>query len=159
MTPIAAYSPQGVAVALPLIIALVMTLATVLIYAVALIGIVHFIRHHHRLGHTGVRFWRDVAIFSCSVLLAGAANLIEISMWAVVFLLCGEVTRASVAFYNSAMLYTSLGFGDVAMSSSWKLLGPFETANAMLAFGVSTAIAISVIQLMVRKRFQDLPNF
>jgi hypothetical protein len=56
-------------------------------------------------------------------------------------------------------LYTTLGTGEVAMSSSWKLLGPFETADGMLAFGVSTAIVISVGQLIVRKKFSDLPNF
>jgi len=38
-------------------------------------------------------------------------------------------------------------------------LGPFETADGMLAFGVSTAIVISVGQLIVRKKFSDLPNF
>ena len=46
------------------------------------------------------------------------------------------------------------GYGEVVMSSSWKLLGPLETADGMLVFGVSTAIVISVIQLIFRTRFQ-----
>jgi hypothetical protein len=45
------------------------------------------------------------------------------------------------------------------MASSWRLLGPLEAADGMLMFGVSTAIIVSVIQLMVRARFGDLPNF
>ena len=93
-------------------------------------------------------------------MLAGAAHLVEIFIWAVVFVLCGQFGRLSVAFYTSAMLYTTLGTGEVAMSSSWKLLGPFETvADGITAFGVSTAIVISVGQLIVRKKFSDLPNF
>lgn len=48
--------------------------------------------------------------------------------------------------------------GDVIMSSSWKLLGPLEAADGLLMFGVSTAIIISVVQLIIRTRFRDLPN-
>ena len=158
MTDMAASSTHAVAIGLPLIVALVMTMGTVVIHAVALIGMVRFIRHHHRLGRTGVRFWVDVTIVWGTVLLAAAAHLLDIFMWSVVFVLCGEVGQLSAAFYNSAMLYTSLGYGDVPMSSSWKLLGPFETADGMLAFGVSTAIVISVILLMVRTKFHDLPD-
>ena len=33
-----------------------------------------------------------------------------------------------------------------------------EAADGMLMFGVSTAIVISVIQLIVRTRFHDLPE-
>ncbi len=152
-------STGEVAVALPLMVSLVMTLVTIVLNAFALIVIVNFIRHHHQLGRSGIRYSRDVAIVSAAILLGGTAHLVEILTWAVVFVLCGQFGHLSSAFYNSAMLYTSLGAGEVAMSSSWKLLGPFETADGMLAFGVSTAIVISVIQLMVRTRFHDLPNF
>jgi len=106
--------------------------------------------------------WRDGKLFFSDMhahqVLAGAAHLVVVFIWAVVFVLCGQFGQLSAAFYTSAMLYTSLGTGDVAMSSSWKMLGPFETADGMLMFGVSTAIAISVIQLIVRTRFHDLPN-
>ena len=82
----------------------------------------------------------------------------EIFIWSVVFVLCGQSGALSIAFYNSAMFYTALGYGEEVMSSSWRLLAPFETADGMLAFGVSTAIVISVVQLMIRTRFRDLPN-
>jgi hypothetical protein len=45
------------------------------------------------------------------------------------------------------------------MTPSWRLLGPLEAADGMLMFGVSTAIIVSLIQLMVRTKFRDLPNF
>ena len=154
----AASSTHEVAVALPLMVSLVMTLATIVIEAIALVGVLSFIRHHHRLGRTGVWFWQDVTIVSGAIVLGGAAHLVEIFIWAVVLVLCGQVGQLSAAFYTSAMLYTTLGTGEVAMSSSWKLLAPFETADGMLAFGVSTAIVISVGQLIVRTRFHDLPN-
>jgi hypothetical protein len=159
MTTMAASSTHEVAVALPLMVCLVMTLVTITIHAIAMIWIVSFVRHHHRLGRTGVWFWLDVTILSGAIVLAGAAHLVVVFIWAVVFVLCGQFGQLSAAFYTSAILYTTLGTGEVAMSSSWKLLGPFETADGMLAFGMSTAIAIFVAQLMLRKKFPDLPNF
>jgi hypothetical protein len=42
------------------------------------------------------------------------------------------------------------------MSPFWKLLGPLETANGMLLFGVSTAMIFAVIQRLVEARSVDL---
>ena len=154
----AAPSAQDIAIGLPLMISLATILGTIVIHALVLIAVVHFIRRQHRLGRTGVRFWRDVAIVSTATLLTGAAHLVALIAWAVVFMLCGEFSRFAPAFYNSAMLYTTLGYGDVIMSSSWTLLGPFEAADGLLMFGVSTALIISVVQLIIRTRYRDLPD-
>src|SRR5271169_4292286 len=150
---------NDISIGLPLVISLVTILGTIVIHALALLGIFHFVRRQHLLRRTGVRFWRDVAIVTGATLLAGVAHLVDVFIWAVVFALCGEFSRLAPAFYSSATLYTTLGYGDAVMSSSWKMLGPFETADGMLMFGLSTAIAIAVIQLIFRTRFHDLPNF
>lgn len=52
-----------------------------------------------------------------------------------------------------AVSYTSLGYRDVVMLVSWRLLGPLETADGMLMFGVSTATIFAVIQRLVQTRF------
>jgi hypothetical protein len=149
---------NDVAIGLPLIVSLVTIVATIVIHALALLGIFHFVRRQHLLRRTGVRFWRDLAIVAGATLLAGLAHLVEVIIWAFVFLFCGEFAQFGRAFYHSAMNYTTLGYGDVIMTPSWKLLGPLEAADGMLMFGVSTAIVISVIQLIVRTKFHDLPD-
>ena len=98
-------------------------------------------------------FWRDVAIVAMVIQLALVAHLVEIALWAAVLSLCGEFTRFAGAFYESAMNYTSLGYGDVVMSASWKLLAPLEAADGLLMFGVSTALIFAVIQRLVQSRF------
>ena len=92
-------------------------------------------------------------------ILFAAAHLFEIAIWALVFVFCGEFAQFAGAFYHSATNYTTLGYGDVVMTAPWKLLGPLEAADGLLMFGVSTAIIVSVIQLMLRTRFRDLPAF
>jgi Ion channel len=71
-------------------------------------------------------------------------------------MVCGESPAFGTAYYHSAVNYTTLGYGDVIMTPSWRFLGPLEAANGMLLFGVSTAIIIAVIHHVILIRFPDL---
>ncbi len=84
------------------------------------------------------------------------AHLIDIAIWAVLFLVCGEFSDFGTAYYHSAVNYTTLGYGDLIMTRSWRMLGPLEAANGMLMFGVSTAIIFAVIHRLIQTRFADL---
>jgi hypothetical protein len=105
---------------------------------------VNFIRREQRLLRTGVSFWIDLAIVVFAISFAFVAHLIEIAVWAVLFVICGEFQEFGFAYYHSAVNYTTLGYGDVIMTPSWKLLGPLEAEDGALMFGVSTAMIFSV---------------
>jgi hypothetical protein len=145
---------QSIAIFVPLIVAMPTILATIAIHGVAVLSVVHFMRHEQRLGRAGIRFWRDLLIVSGVVLLALLAHLMEIAIWALVFDCCGEFPQLSMALYHSAVNYTSLGYGDVVMTAAWRLLGPLETADGMLMFGVSTAMIFAVIERLVQTKFK-----
>ena len=113
-------------------------------------------RRERKLGRAGRGFWSDLAIVSLAIVCALAAHLAEIGLWAVVFVPCGEFADFATAYYHSAVNYTSLGYGDLIMSPSWKLLGPLETTDGMLLFGVSTAMIFAVIQRLIETRYVDL---
>jgi hypothetical protein len=147
-------SPQEVEVLLPLLVSLGTILVTVVVHGIALMAVINFIRREYRLGRAGTHFWRNLAIVTAAMQVALVAHLIEVAIWAGVLGLCGEFTRFATAFYHSAMNYTSLGYGDVVMSPSWKLLGPLEAANGMLMFGISTAMIFAVIQRLVQPRIE-----
>jgi Ion channel len=76
----------------------------------------------------------------------------------VLFVICGQFQEFGIAYYHSAVNYTTLGYGDLIMSPSWKLLGPLEAADGTLMFGVSTAIIFAVIVRLVQAKFEDLRN-
>jgi len=109
-----------------------------------------------RGGHVGKSLWLDIAIVGRAVALALVAHLIEMAVWAVLFVICGEFADFGTAYYHSAVNYTTLGYGDVLMSASWKLLGPLEAANGMLLFGVTTAMLFAIMQGLVKARYADL---
>jgi Ion channel len=110
------------------------------------------------LGRAGTGFWTDVARVTVVLSIALLAHLVEIAAWALLFMLCGEFHEFGAAFYHSAVNYTTLGYGDVIMTLSWRLLGPLEAANGMLMFGVSTAMIFAVIQQLIYTRYDDLRN-
>ena len=147
---------DGVVIWTPLAVGASALVATILIHALAVSATVNFIRHQVRVHRAGAGFWTDVAIVAAVIFLALAAHLVEIGVWALLFMVCGEFPTFATACYHSAVNYTTLGYGDVVMTASWKFLGPLEAANGMLLFGVSTALVFAVIQRVVQARFGDL---
>jgi Ion channel len=147
---------QRIALLVPLAVGIAAIIATILIHALPLSATIRYLRREKHRGRVGVGFWSDMGIVGRAVLYALAAHLTEIALWAVLFILCGEFSDFGTAYYHSAVNYTSLGYGDLIMTPSWKLLGPLETADGMLLFGVSTAMVFGVIQRLVEARFQDL---
>ena len=146
---------DGIAIFPPLAVASGIIFCTVFIHALALIAIIHYVRRQRERGRAGVRFWRDVTIVAATVLVALAAHLVEIAAWALAFVLCHEFPDYSMAFYHSAVNYTTLGYGDIIMSASWRLLGPLEAADGSLMFGVSTAMIFAVIVRLIQARYPD----
>jgi len=148
-----------IAILIPLAVGASAVVGTIFIHALALGATVNFVRHQKRLGHAGASFWSSVRIVALAILFALVAHLIEIALWAGLFVICGEFPDFGTAYYHSAVNYTTLGYGDLIMSPSWRLLGPLEAANGMLMFGVSAAIVFAVIQQLIRTRFADLRDW
>ena len=147
---------QHFAVMIPLAVGLAAFACTIIIHALTLSASVHFVRRERRLGRAGAGFWINVAIVTVTLSFALAAHLVEIALWALLFMMCGEFAEFGAAFVHSAVNYTTLGYGDVVMTPPWRLLGPLEAADGMLMFGVSTAMIFAVIQLLIQARFLDL---
>ena len=143
-------------VLLPLAVGSVAILCTILIHAMPLAGTLWFVRREKSLGHMGRSFWSDTRIVVLVILFAMVAHLIEIALWAVIFLLCGEFADMGTAYYHSAVNFTTLGYGDLLLSPRWRMLGPLEAGNGMLLFGVSTAMVFTLILGLAQARFTDL---
>ena len=149
-------TPNRIAILAPLAVGAVVFLCTIVVHALPLRANVRFVRLERDRGREGRSFWIDIAIVTQTITFAMAAHLVEIGLWAVLFILCGEFHDFGTSYYHSAVNYTTLGYGDIVMSPSWRLLGPIEAANGMLMFGVSTAMVFAVIQRLVQSRFVDL---
>jgi len=144
-----------IAFLIPVAVGIAAVICTFFIHALPLRATINFVRRQERLGRVGVRFWTDTVIVARVMLYALVAHLVEIAFWAVLCVICREFSDFNTAYYHSAVNYTSLGYGDIIMSPAWRLLGPLETADGMLLFGVSTAMIFAVIQRLFEARYVD----
>jgi hypothetical protein len=144
------------AILFPLVVGVGAVICTIFVHALALAATVNLFRHERKLGRVGAGALIDLTIIAVVILFAFVAHLIEIALWAVLFVLCGEFQEFGTAYYFSAVNYTTLGYGDLLLTPSWRLLGPLEATNGALMFGVSAAMVFAVIQRLVLAKFEDL---
>ena len=147
---------ERIGILIPLAVGALAAVGTMFIHALPLRATVDFVRFDKKLRRAGRGFWGDVGVVVLVVSYALLAHLLEMALWAVLFVVCGEFPGFGTAFYHSAVNFTTLGYGDIVMTPSWRLLGPLEAANGVLMFGVSTAMIFAVIQRLVQARFTDL---
>ena len=58
----------------------------------------------------------------------------------------GQFGDFETALYFSGVTFTSLGFGDITLMGTARLLAPLQAANGLMMFGFSTAVLINALQ-------------
>jgi hypothetical protein len=129
-------------------------LVSLLSYGVATALLVQLVVRLIRSGYHGLVLWKNVVVMTVITLITAAMHLTQIALWAVIFLVCGEISTFEQAFYMSAENYTALGYGDVLLSQRWRLLGPLEAINGLLLFGLSTAVLFAVMSRLITNRLR-----
>ena len=85
-----------------------------------------------------------------AMLVMTAGSLVQIAVWGALFIGLGEFDELYEAIYHSAVNFTSLGYGDVVMSRTWKLLGPLEAVNGILMLGMTGGALMAIVQQLIR---------
>ncbi len=120
-------------------------IACLLLQSLLVIAAIRYYRRHD-FWVRSPSLWSSVAIITGVMLLLVIGNMAQVALWALLFVLLEEFQQFSEAFYHSAVNFATLGYGDVVMSSKYKLLGPLEAINGALMIGVSTATLMSAFQ-------------
>jgi hypothetical protein len=95
--------------------------------------------------------WMNIRLLAVIMLLVTVGSLLQVMIWAALFLALGEFERVEPALYFSAVNFSTLGYGDIVMSGRWRLLGPLEAFNGILMFGVSTALMTAAVNYVIRQ--------
>ena len=112
----------------------------------------YYLRASDRIAATGARVQVRPLLLVMLILTAG--NLLQITLWGVLFLALGEFTEFYEAIYHSGVNFASLGYGDIVMSKDWKLLGPLEAVNGVLMVGMSGAALMAMLQQLIKKQHE-----
>ena len=117
---------------------------TVVIHTVVLSGMIHhFFRHHadrEQLG-TFAFAWLLTRFAALTVL----AHLLEVAIWAAFYAWKGALPDLETSLYFSSVTFATIGYGDVVLPPTWRLLAAMEGLTGILMCSWSGALLIGVI--------------
>jgi Ion channel len=115
---------------------------------------IHIATSRHPRSLMRPSFGANVILLQLVAALLLVAHLVNIGLWALLLCLCGEFVGFEAAYYHSAVNYSSLGYGDIVMSTRWRLLGPLEAIDGIVMFGISTALIFALLMRLIERRIK-----
>ncbi|UHD15657.1 potassium channel family protein [Thiocapsa bogorovii] len=134
---------------MPLLVGALLVGLTVLIQGFGSITLMRLLFRHLLDANGHVRPNRALTAVVVTVLGLLLLHSVQILVWAVAFRLLTPVQTIDTleaAIYFSAVTFTTLGYGDITLSSEqWRLLTGIEALNGVLLLGWSTALLYAVV--------------
>jgi hypothetical protein len=122
-----------------------MVLLTVVIHFIGLLALLRVLRYR------GQKFRAKESILGrCLLILMVvvgifAIHTLEVWLYSLVFLTIGALGDFESALYFSTVTFSSLGYGDIVLSSDWRLFGAIEAVNGLILLAWSAAFLISLM--------------
>lgn len=85
-------------------------------------------------------------------------NFLEATVWGFTYYLLPGITEfdsLEKSIYFSLVTFTTLGYGDITISSTNRILSGFEAMNGILLLGWSTTMMFSVMQALMKNTFKE----
>ena len=117
--------------------------------AVTFWSVRYYVRQSRRTPSDG-RLFEGIRPLMIVMIVMMLGNFLQIVIWGAIFISLGEFNELYEAVYHSAVNFTSLGYGDVVMSTRWKLLGPLEAANGVLMLAITGAALMAILQQLIK---------
>jgi len=121
----------------------------VAIHAVGSTLWIQYLQQNRSLKTRPLPFWTALRVLSSTAVFVLVLHIIEVSAWAVVYLSLNDIPELRTfeqATYFSIVTFTSLGYGDITLQGSWRLLSGIEAMNGIILFGWSTALLFAILQ-------------
>ncbi|MBL8795229.1 MAG: two pore domain potassium channel family protein [Planctomycetia bacterium] len=141
-----------------LLVAFALTSATVILHGLGTLAAVAHLSRVWRQHDTARRWLMAEIQLALAVGVLLLLHFAEAGVWAGAYRLLGLLPDLETAVYFSITSYTTVGYGDVVLPVSWRLLGPIEAAVGILMLGWSTAILVAAIQRVYGDRLRWHPE-
>lgn len=130
------------------LVALAMTAMTMLIHGIGTSWWLHRVSHRRFGAQQSLSVNKRFFLIMQTALLMIVLHFIEIVLWALAYVTVvpEELASFEAAVYFSAVTFTTLGYGDITLSSSWRLLSGFEAIGGIVLIGWTTAFLFAVLQ-------------
>ena len=98
------------------------------------------------------RFGQWIWMFIRLAWLIVLLHLVEITVWALLYIWQEAMPDLQSAVYFSAVTYTTTGYGDLVLPMEWRLLGAVEALTGILMCGWSAGFFFAVVSRMFPTR-------
>ncbi|MEO0983360.1 MAG: potassium channel family protein [Pseudomonadota bacterium] len=131
-----------------LALAALMVALTVVIHFAGIAALVALVRRRLVSHPKPATVLRQGGAVVAVVLALFGLHTIQIWLYAALYLALGEFETLEAALYFSTSAFTTVGFGDVYLDETWRLLSSIQSANGFLLIGWSTAYLVSIMNLI-----------
>ena len=122
---------------------------TIVIHAVGTMSWLRYLLARKTLANGQIRPAKVISVIISTAIVLITLHIIEIFVWALAYITVlpdGELQSLESAFYFSAVTFTTLGYGDITLSSEWRLLSGLQAIDGILLIGWTTAFLFAVLQ-------------
>lgn len=146
----------------PVLVGIGLSAATILIHGVGTLGWVALIRKWYilprvteekpKVSFDDFDYRRGMFILTFTTTLLVCLHVLEVSIWGFAYLMLptGELLDTlEESMYFSTVTFTSLGYGDVVLDGSWRILSGIEAMAGILVFGWSSALLLTTFMKML----------
>ena len=116
----------------------------VVIHALSLELLLRKLKRHGPSWDIKLPHFGHVLIMITVVLGLFLTHTLEAWVWAAFYWMVGETKSFAEAIYFSTVTFTTLGFGDVTLTTTWRLASALQAVSGILLFGWSTAFLVNV---------------
>jgi len=127
-----------------LIAGTVLIVICVVIHAMSLELLLRKLKRHGPSWDAKLPHFGHILIMIVVVLGLFLTHTFEAWIWAAFYWSVGETQSFAEAIYFSTVTFTTLGFGDVTLTTTWRLASALQAVSGILLFGWSTAFLVNV---------------
>jgi hypothetical protein len=133
-----------------LLLAVILTILTVILHSMVTYVTIVTCRDWHRKSASPP--WLHITgMMGGLVIVLLGLHFAEAAIWAAAMLWWDAMPDYSTALYYSLTSYSTVGYGDVLLPDSARLLGPIESVLGVMMMGWSTAVIVAVVQREFRE--------
>lgn len=100
----------------------------------------------------GTRLLISTAVFLLFI------HLVQAALWALVYMLLPGITEFETfekSMYFSLVTFTTLGYGEITITSANRIIAGLEAINGITLIGWSTAFMFAIFQELIKKKVQN----
>ena len=133
-------------------IACLLVAATVGVHAVGLARLLTFMTKANAI--PPVRLWPITWLLIRVTWALLVIHAVEITVWGLFYFVAKCQPTFSAAVYFSGVTYATIGYGDLLLPQSWRMLAPIEGLTGILLCGLSAGLFFAVVNKLFGSRLE-----